>query len=239
MKRLAVLGVLLLAALPAMGQGVVYSGEARTTAGPVAPGAKIYVCASSASLTNVPCTPQTTIYSDSGLTAPITQPLLADGNGNFTFYAPAGNYVLSITGTGLSGRTSPIAVGTPLSPAVSVDLTGLGANTGPTTLTTPLANGFYRFSCYVVLTRAATSSSTLPSCAVSYTDADSGSVTLLTQTNTSTANTVGTVGPLQSANVSYLYAKAGQTIQYSTANYASSGATSMQYSIHARLEGPF
>ncbi len=119
----------------------------------------------------------------------------------------------------------PLYVGT-------VDLTTQAANITYTTIYTPTATGFYRASCWVEETQAATTSSTMPSCAIDFTTGDGGSSTGGTLTSTSTANVVGT----WSQGALVFYAKTGVAIQYNTAGYASSGATAMQYAIHIRLE---
>lgn len=70
----------------------------------VGAGATITVCLSSA--TGTPCSPTTPIYGDEGLTSPLSNPLTADSNGVFGFYAPSGStYKITITGTGLTSRT--------------------------------------------------------------------------------------------------------------------------------------
>jgi hypothetical protein len=117
--------------------------------------------------------------------------------------------------------------------AATVDLTSQGADIAWTTLITPATNNLYRISCYVIVTRAATTSSTLPGCNLSYTD-ETGTAHQVIGTSASTANTVGT--NLQGMAV--IYAKSGTAIQYNTAGFASSGATSMQYAVHVRLEQP-
>jgi hypothetical protein len=127
-----------------------------------------------------------------------------------------------------SGPVSP--------PAFAVDLTAQAANFATQTFTTPSANGFYMLSSYLVITQAATTSSTTPTVNVNYTDADSGVAESIQVISSSSANTVGTVtGGL--ANV--FYAKAGVAITLSSSGYASSGTTAMQYALHARLQGPF
>src|SRR6266567_1509151 len=51
-----------------------------------------------------------------------------------------------------------------------LDLTGLQANLGATPLCTlPAFTSQYQFTCYLVVTQAATTSSTLPACNISYT----------------------------------------------------------------------
>lgn len=67
---------------------------------PVA-GATVTVCQASA--TGTPCTPLATIYTDATLTVPAANPLQTDGIGNYHFYAPAGRYLVQISGPGISG----------------------------------------------------------------------------------------------------------------------------------------
>lgn len=130
--------------------------------------------------------------------------------------------------------------GTPVATVASVDLSAQQASIGPTTLLTPSANGFYRASCYLVITQAATTSSTLPQCNVLFTDADSSTAQTNFISSTSTSNTVGQQSLVNATVPAYsFYAKSGISIRYSTTSYASSGVTPMQYSLHFRLEGPF
>jgi hypothetical protein len=109
--------------------------------------------------------------------------------------------------------------------------TGLTGNLSSTALYTPVLGSISRISCYVVETRAATSSSTLPSCSVGYTDLDTSVSESLAATQTSTANSVGTV---EQGSVVIVNTTGGLT--YSTSGYASSGATSMQYTVRVRTE---
>lgn len=122
---------------------------------------------------------------------------------------------------------------------VKIDSTA-SANITSTPLLTPAGNGFYRVSCYIVLTQAATTSSSLPNCNITWTDADTGVAESVTTTSQYSGNVVGGLNPDSTgAQPSKFYAKSGVAISYSTSGYASSGATSMQYAIHIRLEGPF
>lgn len=110
MKRflLAFLALLLIAS-GAKAQGTLYNSDVRSTRGPVVPGATITVCTSAA--TGIPCTPTAPIFSNSTLVTPIpNSQLIADGNGNFQFYAAAGSYILTVTGQGLPGRSFPIVL---------------------------------------------------------------------------------------------------------------------------------
>jgi hypothetical protein len=129
-------------------------------------------------------------------------------------------------------------------PVVAVNLTAQQADIPATTLTTPGANGFYRFSCWLVVTQRATTSATLPSCQVIFNDADTNVGQTVTVTNGTTAANpiVGSAGlAVTTPNGEYpsFFAKSGVAIQYQTLGYASAGATPMQFAIHIRLEGPF
>jgi len=149
------------------------------------------------------------------------------------------------TNSSVGGTTSlllfspEIKASTGVAVVATVNLTAQQANIGATTLTSPVANGYYRASCYLVVTQAATTSSTLPFCQITYTDADSNVAETAQIINTSTANTVGAVGGVTSVpQPPFFFAKSGVAIQYSTGGYTSVGATPMQYAIHVRLEGP-
>ena len=115
-----------------------------------------------------------------------------------------------------------------------VDSTGQTANISSTAIATssPVAGNYYRFTCMVILTTAATTSSTLPSCNYTYTDESSSTHTAIPITATSNANSAGT----SSSGVATFFAKANTVLDYSTTGYASSGGTAMQYSLHSRLE---
>jgi len=66
-------------------------------------GATVTVC--SAGATGVPCSPLATLYTDDTLTTPSTNPLQADGLGNYHFYAAPGRYVVQISGSGINPYT--------------------------------------------------------------------------------------------------------------------------------------
>ena len=92
-----------------------------TTGHPVA-GATVRVCQATA--TGTPCSPLATIYTSAALTTTAANPLQSDGLGNYHFYAPAGRYMIQITGPGISGTiTQPDVI---LAPDVSS--TGAGNN---------------------------------------------------------------------------------------------------------------
>lgn len=143
----------------------------------------------------------------------------------------AGTYLIELFGAEIRGVPATVA---------SVNLTAQAANIASTPLFTPAANGFYRFSCYTVVTQAATTSSTLPQCQVLFNDADTNVAETQAVTTINTGNTLGALGGLNATNATpWLFAKSGVAISYQTSSYASSGATPMQYAVHVRLEGPF
>jgi len=123
-------------------------------------------------------------------------------------------------------------------PVVKIDLLAQQADIIATNLTTPIANGYYRVSSYVVLTQAATVSSTVPPITVSWTDADLNAAESSQINSANNTNTFSSVSA-PSLQPRTFYARAGGTIVFFTAGYASNGATPMQFSVHLRLEGPF
>jgi hypothetical protein len=123
----------------------------------------------------------------------------------------------------------------------TIDLTAQSANVSPTQLYAVPANagGMYRVSFYNVLTRAGTTSSTLPYGVIGFTDPDvnaSENTGAIGNPN-NTGNTLGLDNISNGyTDVAAFNAKGGTNITYSTSNYASVGATSMQYAVHLRLE---
>jgi Pectate lyase superfamily protein len=70
------------------------------SAHPIA-GATVTVCPASA--TGTPCAPLATLYTDAKLTTISRNPFQADGIGNYHFYAPAGRYLVQISGAHITG----------------------------------------------------------------------------------------------------------------------------------------
>lgn len=64
----------------------------------VIPNAPVRICQNGA--TGIPCNPMATIFADAGGSQPLPNPFNADANGNYFFYAPAGNYVIQVTTPG-------------------------------------------------------------------------------------------------------------------------------------------
>lgn len=109
------------------------------------------------------------------------------------------------------------------------------ANIGATTIyAIPAARaGLYRVSAYAVVTQAATTSSTLPNVGVLWTDNDSNvALSANTVTSSNNANAPGAFGNGDTV----ISARDGTNIQFQTSNYASVGATAMQYAVHLRVE---
>lgn len=109
---LLALGMLLLPSL-AFGQGSVYRTKLLDSpSGAPQANALITVCAATASLINLPCTPVTTIYTSSTDSVQKANPFRADAQGNVEFYGPTGtSYVVSVTGVispGYSLKTEPL-----------------------------------------------------------------------------------------------------------------------------------
>jgi len=119
-------------------------------------------------------------------------------------------------------------------PASNVDATAQSANiaaTTPSGLAVPTA-GLYRVTATIIVTTAATTSSTLPSVVVTWTDKDNNAAQSYTVTPTNSGNVLTT---FQQATVA-INVSAANPIQYSTTGYASSGATAMQYAVHLKFE---
>lgn len=112
-----------------------------------------------------------------------------------------------------------------------VNLTAQGANITNQNIYTPSAAGLYRLSGTIGVTRVATTSSTMPSFQLAYTHGDSAQLQLPVLQTSNTGNLLTTVFSL-----SHTFYAANSAINFSTASYASSGATSMQYNLRLRLE---
>lgn len=112
-----------------------------------------------------------------------------------------------------------------------VDLTAQTANVGPATLvTTP--DGYYRISCYIIVTTVDGASSTLPSVVITWNDLDNGQPQTLTLTPTSSGNLLTTY----EQNDAIINAGSSASIDYSTTGYASGTPATMKYALHIRVE---
>jgi hypothetical protein len=117
----------------------------------------------------------------------------------------------------------------------------LTANLTTQTLIAPSINDGFTVSGQVLLTTAATTSSTLPTISISYTDVFTNAVVVIPLTPTwtsSTANcggaTTNTIGNMCMGTSGILAPKPNTAITYTTSGYASVGATPMQYQVLMR-----
>jgi len=108
------------------------------------------------------------------------------------------------------------------------------ANFGPSNIGTGanIAGGLSTISCVVEISQAATTSSTMPTCSISWTDLLTSVVQTVVVTTTSGANTVGT----QSQGTVYAAIKAATNVTVTTASYVSLGGTPMQYAVFADIQ---
>lgn len=96
------------------GQGSQRQSVAISLQGSPISGASVWACEAGAT-PNYSATPPCTlanIYSDPSLSSQflVTQPVIADGLGNYTYYAPAGTYVEVITGSNTTGYSSKVVL---------------------------------------------------------------------------------------------------------------------------------
>lgn len=117
--------------------------------------------------------------------------------------------------------------------ASNIDLLAQSADIVTDNILLSAEQAVYRVSIYIIITQAATTSSTLPNVEVFWTDNDNvTSQTFILTPASPSANDLNTYA--QGSMV--LNAQLGSSIQYDTTGYASSGGTSMEYALHIRLE---
>jgi len=150
-----------LGAPAAFAQGSQRANVVQGDTGQAIAGANIWVCAGMVLPvygSTPACTPTAAIYSDPTLMTPITQPLVSDGLGNYSYFGVAGTYTEVITGPMIAGYTSTIVLpcapssptagcggsaGNPASPSGSIQFNNIGAfsasilsqDSGATTIT--------------------------------------------------------------------------------------------------------
>ena len=117
----------------------------------------------------------------------------------------------------------------------------LTANLTTQTLRTPIMNEGLTITAQVLLTTAATTSSTLPQVSVTYTDVFTNATLTILLTPVWATSTVGctgtvtnTVGNACMGTSGIIAPKPATAITYTTSNYASTGATPMQYQVLIR-----
>lgn len=115
MKTLTLLLALLLAPASSLAQGVFSPPQTalKTINGLLMPiaNATITVCAANAG--GMPCTPPllSTIFKDSALSQPLSNPFTADANGNYQFAAAAATYTVTVTAAGFAGYSYQVSLG--------------------------------------------------------------------------------------------------------------------------------
>lgn len=133
----------------------------------------------------------------------------------------------------LNGGAETLLPGTPV--AVPTTLTAQVANvTSATIYTTPAADHYYQVCAEANITRAATTSSTLVQIQIDYTSSVDN-VTKVANIGTSPGST-GNGTFVDNSGCVLLHVKASTTIQWATVSYASSGATTMQYSLSGTVQ---
>lgn len=152
---------------------------------------------------------------------------------NTTPAAPTGNSNVTFQNDGSGNLSAYVPTSGTLIKASNVDLTAQAANIATTPLYVTTAAGQYRIEIYIIVTQAATTSSTLPSVVIAWTDQDNSAGQTFTLTPAApTGNSLTTYAQ----GILVASVKNASTINYSTSSYASSGATPMQYAIHLRIE---
>lgn len=175
----------------------------------------------------------TGIESNSGSGAWIHTGSFALGGVNATLMVggSAGTPGQVLTSTG--NATTPSWSDAPLPKVVGgASATAQSANVNTPNFYAVAIGGMYRVSTFIVITRAATTSATMPSVSVGYTEAASGANVQDIVSLSSVANTVGS----HSGGTAVIQCQQGSNISYLTSNYASSGATSMQYRVDVIVE---
>lgn len=122
--------------------------------------------------------------------------------------------------------------GSPVQLAI-VNLTIQAANISTTTLYTPLITGFFRVTASLKRTQIATTSSTLPSLTIAWTEGDNSAAGSNVLIATNATNMLAAA----IASQQVVWAKATTAITYATAGYASAGTTPMQYALRIKCEG--
>jgi len=153
--------------------------------------------------------------------ATITSITLAQGQGVYVGYDGFNYYAMD--GASFSTPQTPYVVG-------FVGTTAMANSSG--TLFTPTANGWFRISAMETINVAATTSSTMPSYSITWTDPNNNTSQTQQLIATNSSNTLTTYG----SGTFYFYAKKNVAITYATSGYASSGATQMLYSYAGSLE---
>jgi hypothetical protein len=118
-------------------------------------------------------------------------------------------------------------------PIVAADgKTAQSANINAPTVYAVPTSGLYRVSVFMVLSQAATTSATLPSLNIQYTEATTG----VGMSDLVFTSTVGNTLGIHQSGTAIVAAQQGSNLGYVTGGYASSGATPMQYGVQVKIE---
>lgn len=118
-------------------------------------------------------------------------------------------------------------------------LTAQGANIAATDFVPAISSAGaarYRLTCYIAVTRQATTTATVPDCNLICTDPTDSVVKTIQVVPAIAGVAANPTTAVGSSGSGMCDAKVGTAIQWSTTNYASSGGTSMQYKIYLILE---
>jgi hypothetical protein len=108
--------------------------------------------------------------------------------------------------------------------------TAQAANIGNTALFASAPAGRYISTCSISITQAATASSTLPVCVLSWTDATTSTTFVASGSGLTTSTAANSLNYSTTAS-NIMDVKASTSVNYSTSGYASSGATPLQYKL--------
>jgi len=168
---------------------------------------------------------QLTIQAVSGQTANIF--VIEDSSGNDLFAIAADGSITTGVGSGVPTQVANVA------------LTAQSSTIGATSLYSPSTDTMVMVEAYAIVTQAATSSSTLGSIGLEYTDADNTTTqttTMRCNNRTGSSVTQITGNSLTTVlNCHGTYRISGGTSMTYNMGYASSGATSMQYSLYIKV----
>jgi len=150
----------------------------------------------------------------------ITTPLL-----NFTLGGTPNGSLIGTPNNVTGEAVTEVTVG-------AFDKLAQSANVVAYPISTPLISGALRVCASLVVTTPASTSSTLPKAQVVYTDADNSTTITTDISATSTGNALTTTGQ----GCVQINAKLNTSVSIQTTGYASTGGTSLVYSLHPRLE---
>ncbi|MCU1338851.1 MAG: hypothetical protein JWO19_4432 [Bryobacterales bacterium] len=118
-KLLLLLSLSCASSLCAFGQGVTVAPQTafKVVNGLTTPIANAAITVCAANTGGFPCSPAlaNSIFKDTALTVPLSNPFFADANGNYQFAIAPGNYTVTVTNFGFAGQSYQLTVATPIS----------------------------------------------------------------------------------------------------------------------------